>query len=280
MPLDTAQRVTAFFDRYGVDWSATRTRACEATRIRGEASVALMDTRVACLDRALQKIDALTALFERADAQVVKEAVKRRTWDRRPCDLRSDRRRVQSNASARLGPGPRRCGDAADDRRARGVGRHRQVPGCAATRKCVTRGVAQTIVCTVRAEALFGLAKAALWARNVDAALADLEQATLAALRGRHDQLLPRIWILKARAEADRKHWDDSLRASEFAESAAEALGDPRVEIEELGQRGSALSGAGRHAAALDVLGRAIPTSKCASRAGCSRLGKVGTARG
>src|SRR5690606_35074362 len=49
--------------------------ACEATRLRGEQSEAILDLRMACLDRRLHEVEVVTATLANADAGVVENAV-------------------------------------------------------------------------------------------------------------------------------------------------------------------------------------------------------------
>jgi eukaryotic-like serine/threonine-protein kinase len=56
-------------------WVAMHTEACQATRLRGEQSEALLDLRMGCLRSRLDEMRALTNIFARADAQVVERAV-------------------------------------------------------------------------------------------------------------------------------------------------------------------------------------------------------------
>lgn len=67
--------VKSALDRYAQGWVAMRTEACEATVIRGEQSPALLDLRMACLERRLSEVQNLVNLFTRADAQVVEKSV-------------------------------------------------------------------------------------------------------------------------------------------------------------------------------------------------------------
>ena len=62
-------------DRYGAAWSAMHRDSCEATMVRGEQSAELMDLRSSCLADRLQDLQALTALYAKADATVVKQAL-------------------------------------------------------------------------------------------------------------------------------------------------------------------------------------------------------------
>jgi tetratricopeptide (TPR) repeat protein len=71
----TSTSVTARFDSYAAAWTAARTDACEATRLRGEQSEELLDRRMSCLDDRLGQLGALVELFSRADAGIVEHAV-------------------------------------------------------------------------------------------------------------------------------------------------------------------------------------------------------------
>ncbi|MDC0668116.1 serine/threonine-protein kinase [Nannocystis radixulma] len=63
--------VRAHLDAHTAAWAAAYTENCLATRARGEQSEAVMDLRVACLDRRLDELRALTGLLVAADAEVV-----------------------------------------------------------------------------------------------------------------------------------------------------------------------------------------------------------------
>ncbi|MCY1069925.1 serine/threonine-protein kinase [Nannocystis sp. RBIL2] len=58
-------------DGHTAAWAAAYTENCLATRARGEQSEAVMDLRVACLDRRLDELSALTGVLVAADAEVV-----------------------------------------------------------------------------------------------------------------------------------------------------------------------------------------------------------------
>lgn len=71
-----ADTVTQLLDQHTTAWVGMRTEACEAAKIRGEQSEALMDLRMTCLDRRLEEIHALTDVLVSADAEVVELAIK------------------------------------------------------------------------------------------------------------------------------------------------------------------------------------------------------------
>ena len=66
--------VAPALDAYAEAWVAQHTEACEATRVRGEQSVAMLDLRMGCLQGARRALAATTELFAQADAKVVERA--------------------------------------------------------------------------------------------------------------------------------------------------------------------------------------------------------------
>jgi len=68
------QRTAPVLDAYATEWVAQHTDACEATRMRGEQSVELMDARIACLHGARRALAATTDRLVRADDAVVERA--------------------------------------------------------------------------------------------------------------------------------------------------------------------------------------------------------------
>jgi serine/threonine-protein kinase len=74
--LDTHARVKTVLDQYTANVVAMRVEACLATRERGEQSELLLDLRMACLDRRLNRVKELTAVFAAApDPEVLDRAV-------------------------------------------------------------------------------------------------------------------------------------------------------------------------------------------------------------
>ena len=69
-----SELTAARLDAYAHDWAAMHVEACEATTLRGEQSEAVMDLRMACLDRAMEDLDAVADVLTRADADVVEKA--------------------------------------------------------------------------------------------------------------------------------------------------------------------------------------------------------------
>ncbi len=61
------RRASSLLDAYAGEWSAMRRETCEATRVEGTQSEALLDLRMSCLDQRLQELDSLLELFSDAD---------------------------------------------------------------------------------------------------------------------------------------------------------------------------------------------------------------------
>ncbi len=72
---DTWQRVRDALDTYTTAWKQMHVETCEATRLRGEQSEAVLSLRMACLDGRLQEVAALTEVFTEADGTVVEKAI-------------------------------------------------------------------------------------------------------------------------------------------------------------------------------------------------------------
>lgn len=72
---DAWQAVSPALDRQAASWVQMHRDACEANKVRGEQSDALLDLRMQCLQRRLAELDALAELFVEADEPVVRRSV-------------------------------------------------------------------------------------------------------------------------------------------------------------------------------------------------------------
>ncbi len=70
----SAEPVARGLDAWAREWNAARRDACEATHVRHEQSEALMDARIACLDRRRARVTGIIEAFMEADAELVREA--------------------------------------------------------------------------------------------------------------------------------------------------------------------------------------------------------------
>jgi len=67
-------RVERDLDAFAKAWAAAHTEACEATRVRGVQSEALLDKRMLCLETRLRNVRALIDRFVTADATTIERA--------------------------------------------------------------------------------------------------------------------------------------------------------------------------------------------------------------
>ena len=72
---DTAERVVVAFDAYAEAWREGYEDACRATRVVGSQSEAMLDKRMACLQRRRIAASALARVLAEADAEVLRKAV-------------------------------------------------------------------------------------------------------------------------------------------------------------------------------------------------------------
>ncbi len=72
---DTWTSTERIVDAWTGRWAEARTEACRATRVHGEQSEALMDLRMACLDRGFAELEALIDLYASGERKVVIGAV-------------------------------------------------------------------------------------------------------------------------------------------------------------------------------------------------------------
>jgi eukaryotic-like serine/threonine-protein kinase len=73
--IDVAARVELALDGYTEDWRAMHRSVCEATRLRGEQSEALLDRRMDCLGDRLRDLHALVGVYRDADRNVTMRAL-------------------------------------------------------------------------------------------------------------------------------------------------------------------------------------------------------------
>jgi tetratricopeptide (TPR) repeat protein len=68
---ETFERVARRLDDYAAAWSAMRAGTCEATRVRGEQSDAMLDLRMACLERRRGALASLASVLAEAPDRAV-----------------------------------------------------------------------------------------------------------------------------------------------------------------------------------------------------------------
>lgn len=260
--LTTWAGIEQSLDRYAAEWASAYREACEATRVHGEQSEALLDRRMLCLDQRLQEIKAVTDLLSRADARVVgdafpamgalqgvaecssREALLQRVPPPRDPRVRSRVAEVRSRmAEARVQQAAGRLG-----------------PALAAAVR-IERQAATLAYRPLQAEALFLLGD--VYENNGDFPRAErtLYEALRAADQSRDDLLRAQAWRKLAYLFGYRMgKFEEGLRMAEQARAALGRTGhNLDFETEILNTEGTILFAQGRYAEALQVYQRAMP---------------------
>jgi tetratricopeptide (TPR) repeat protein/predicted Ser/Thr protein kinase len=192
----TFDRVAQQLDAYTRDWVNTRVDACEATHVRGDQSAALMDLRMACLDRRLQDVRALVDTFSTgATAEVVDSSVTA-VAKLTPLDACADVAALQALVPPPADPVTRARVDIvrrmlADAAAAEETGQYARGLGIATSAAEAARQVGHA---PVLAEALHRLASLQERSGDASAARTMLERALLAAADAHDDRRSALIW--------------------------------------------------------------------------------------
>ena len=193
---DTFGRVDARLARYSRDWAAARVEACEATRVRGEQSDALLDLRMACLDQRSDDLEALLRAFIEPRAGVIDKAVQAAA-KLPPVAACNDVRALQAALPPPADPVARATADAAR--------RNLSTVKALATTGAYRDGLALAGTTMLEAEALGHapvLAEALYWRSELELRTGDAKAAEASARRGllvaadaHDDALAVRLWV-------------------------------------------------------------------------------------
>lgn len=192
---DARVAVERALDEHLGRWVELRTEVCEATRVRGDQSEALMDLRIGCLDGKLRDVVALTEVLAQADADVVKNA---------------------TNGAQQL-PSPDEC--ATLDRTASSLLRPDD-PAVATEVEAARRGVAR--------------ARARLASGKYEEALREVEAASERARATGYEPAIAEALVVEGQAHERRVAPELARTAYEEALYSAEATGHQHVEVEAL----------------------------------------------
>ena len=215
-------------DSYARTWVDSHVEACEATRLRGEQSEALMDMRLACLSNRRRELKAFGELLSRADAQLVRRSL------RGAQSLDSLESCGDANALMAVVPAP-----ADPSVRAEIAGLHGRLAEARAlwlagkteeglaTAAPVVSAATRIGYAPLRAEAF--LVQGDLEERKGvrKDAEASLLEAIWAAEEGRADETAARAWLILAFLQKDSDRYDDARRSARHAAALVERLGRP-----------------------------------------------------
>jgi predicted Ser/Thr protein kinase len=246
-----AARVRGFVDRWSGEWVAQRTEACAATRVHGDQSEAMLDARMRCLDRRLERVNQLVSELGTLPRDQVSRAVEIAS-DLPGLDDCADAEQLGAAVPLPRDPAVRAGVESVDDGLAHvlAVEQTGHYPDALALARPLV-GRAQALAYPpLHAEALAVLGRLHAQVGEHAAAVAALEEASAMAA-GAHaddvaaDALVELIW---ATAEAGQ-----GARALAMAAGATAAVArthDPRLEATLVSQLGTAALTAGDAAGA------------------------------
>jgi tetratricopeptide (TPR) repeat protein len=248
---DSFTRVQARLDGYASAWTSARVDACEDTQVRGEQSEALLDLRMACLDRRLGDLHALVDVLAVADAAVLDRAIEAAAALPSLADC-THAEQLQGVVPPPADPAARARVDrvrtrVAEVRALRATGRY---PEARTQAETVARDAEAAGHAPLLAEALYLQASLAddSGTAGAEQARALLDRALVAAGDGRDDAQAAAIWSRLVFVVGERlKQPDEALRLRPAAEAALRRAGSAAEEQGRLAHSvGMALHRAGK----------------------------------
>ncbi|HZN92070.1 MAG TPA: tetratricopeptide repeat protein, partial [Myxococcales bacterium] len=256
---EAAGRAVAILDRYASSWAATHQDACEATRIRGEQTEAILSLRMICLDRRLYQLGALANLFRSSDAKLVQKSVDAALGlpPLSSCDASAQSLAAEPPADPAIRARIDEVGRQLDQTRALHVaGRYKPAGDLAA--KAVT-AAEQLGYWPARAEALYLQGYILDQSGDPQGAVPVLQRALLAADAARADLDKVRTLIRLIAAEGcGLRKFDDARYYAEVARPMLSSVGSDELEFDLLVKIGNMLRCQGRTAEALEPYRRAL----------------------
>ncbi|HVZ73540.1 MAG TPA: serine/threonine-protein kinase [Polyangia bacterium] len=253
--------VSALLDTYAERWAAMYTDTCEATHVRGEQSVEVLDLRMTCLGQRLTSLRALTDVLARADADVVENAVSAAgalPSLERCADVAMLKTVVQPPADPKVRQRVQDVGAAVA--RVRALGDSGQCNAASEAGKAAVVAARSTRYLPLIAEASYVAGEAAKFCTPVDDQVELFEDAVWAAEASQDDEIAVGASGSAGGLVADRLH--DPKRAHfwiKHAEAILQRLpGHPLLEAYTLVDRGIVDMAAGDYAADLEEQRRAL----------------------
>lgn len=262
----TWEGVERALDRFAAGWAGMHREACEATRVRGEQSEALLDRRMFCLDQRLRDAGALIDLFSHADGPVVEKSVAASADlpALASCaDLQALNARVPPPSDPQVRDAVRKVGQQVAAARA-SFAAGRYAAGLETARRAVT-AAEKIAYAPLRAEAL--VVRGGLEERTEDfaAARATLHDAWWTAETGADDEQKARAATTLIRLERLESQFEAAGDWSRFAAATLDRLGaEPSLRARYLLELGLLRSGEGRYAEALVPLREAVALHRAA----------------
>jgi tetratricopeptide (TPR) repeat protein len=271
---EAAGRVVTILDRYATGWATTHLEACEATRLRGEQTEAILSLRMICLDRRLHQLGALATLFKSADVKLVQKSVDAALSlpPLSSCDASAQSLAAEPPRDPKIRARIDEVGRQLDDVRALMLaGRYKA--GLAAVDK--TLAAAEPLdYWPVRAEAFYLQGQLMDVSGDPQNAEKALQKSVLAAeaARSDHDKILALARLVHVEGCGLSK-FDDARYVAEVARAAVAAAGSDELEFELSYRVGNLLGCQGRNAEALEPYRRALDLADRAVGPGHPRKG-------
>ena len=248
-------------DAYATDWVTAAHAACEATRVNGTQSEALLDLRGACLDRRLASLGALADVFEHADAAVVENAVTAvaRLPSLAPC---ADKATLQAVVKPPEDAASARRVDALRGQLARAAALEAagKPTDAAAIVEPAARVALQVRYPAIAAEALLLQGTVEVDREHFDAAQPLLVHAGDLAEAGRADELKAAAWTQLVRAASQSGHFAEAHEDAAHGAAVLARLGpghdDAAAELASV--EGAAYTSEGDYGRALELQQRAL----------------------
>lgn len=221
-------------DRYATSWLGMYRDACEATQLRREQSEALLDLRMACLERRRQELSALTDLLAAADAKVI-ENVAQAVAGQTPVAACADVAALSSGGRLPADPALRRRveaaqGDLARVKAATDAGKLREALARAPEVVRLARELGHP---TTLAEALAAKSYVHQRLEQAPEAEADLMETIPAALAAHHDEALAAAFArLVSVVGVNQSRPEEGRRWAQFAHASLAALGPGHEALE------------------------------------------------
>ncbi|HEY5947232.1 MAG TPA: serine/threonine-protein kinase [Kofleriaceae bacterium] len=256
-----APQTLAALDEHAEQWQLSYRTVCEATRIRGDQSDTLLDLRMRCLDRALDRFAALaTALGGSAlepSARVAAPGAVAELPSSAECERLADPAELALPTDAKQ----RERVTAAEHALARAwadfvLGRYKDARGVVGETQTSLDGVTAP---RIRAELL--ALSSSIEARIGDASIARarLDEALVAAADAKAPELELDVWSRRLRNELFSGDPAKVIELAVFARAAAKRAGRQGADVD--GVVAQALRNAGRLAEARDLLDRALAST-------------------
>ncbi|HYV44331.1 MAG TPA: serine/threonine-protein kinase [Myxococcaceae bacterium] len=256
---EAAGRVVVILDRYARAWATTHVEACEATRLRGEQTEAILSLRMICLDRRLHQLGALANQFKSADAKLVQKAVDAALslTPLSSCDAAAQSLTAEPPKDPRVRARIDEIGRQLDEVRALMLaGRYKA--GLAAAEKGIA-AADQVDYWPVRAEALYLQGQLLDVSGSAENAEKVLQKAVLAAdaARSDHDKIFALARLVHVEGCGLRK-FEESRYLAEVARAEVSAIGSDELEFELNYRIGNSLRCQIRTTEALEPFRRAL----------------------